>query len=116
MMRSSMRRAENLTPTVYALARCDAFHAGMIPRPAEFSVVRVCVHVFVFLFRCSAMGECCESCGLIWSFVGGSAHKSLVSRPMVRVMVASLVSVALALVGASRTLDKCYDCNHFHGI
>jgi hypothetical protein len=31
--------------------------------------------------------------------------------PMVRVMVASLVSVALALVGASRTLDKCYDCN-----
>ena len=25
-------------------------------------------------------------------------------------MVASLVSVALALVGASRTLDKCYDC------
>ena len=31
--------------------------------------------------------------------------------PMVRVLVASLVSVALALVGASRTLDKCYDCN-----
>ena len=29
--------------------------------------------------------------------------------PMVRVMVASLVSVALALVGASETLDKCYD-------
>jgi hypothetical protein len=69
-MRSSMRRAENFTPTVYALARCDASHAGMIPRPAESSVVRVCVSVFVFLFRCSAMGECCESCGLTWSFVG----------------------------------------------
>ena len=30
---------------------------------------------------------------------------------MVRVMLASPVSVALALVGASRTLDMSYDCN-----
>ena len=40
----------------------------------------------------------------------GSASKSLVDR-WSEVMVASLVSVALALVGASRTLDESYYCN-----
>ena len=41
-----------------------------------------------------------DSSGLLWVCVQVSCG------PMVRVMVASLVSVALALVGASRTLDK----------
>ena len=65
-----------------------------------------CVRVPVSLFqRWGSVVNSADSSGLL--FVGLRPSLLWTDAPMVRVMVASLVSVPLALVGASRTLDKC---------
>ena len=98
-MRSSMRRAENLTYThcvCFSEVRClpcwyDSQASGVQCGACLCKCVRVPVSLFQ---RWGSVVNPAESSGRVW------VCSQVSCGPMVRVMVASLVSVALALVCA----------------